>query len=267
MRKYKIGQLSKMMGVSSHLLKHYEKFDLVIPDKCDDTNYRYYDISQCARIIESKKYRNMGFGLKEIRELMNEDTNEEMKAKVREQISCLESEIANLTKQRDSAKLYMEQCEEIDGKLGEWYVEKCPALIFLKHSIGKKINEKADGEEGQEQFMEELPNVVSALYIKKDTFWGNEAEYSWGMAKKWNGATDNFPKQEPFIYIEERKAFVTYLKVEAPYMDNGRLFSAIQEKYEEFRDKIPSDVIAMRYKDVQEEEREVSYFAIYIPIN
>ena len=140
MAKYKIGQLSKMMGVSSHLLKHYEKFDLVVPEKSGDTNYRYYDISQCARIIESKKYRNMGFGLKDIRELMNEDTNEQMKEKVANQIETLEREIASLTKQRDLAKLYMRQCEEIDGKLGEWYIKECPAMVFLKHSIGKDIH-------------------------------------------------------------------------------------------------------------------------------
>lgn len=267
MSKYKIGQLSKMMGVSSHLLKHYEKFDLVVPDKCDDTNYRYYNISQCARIIESKKYRNMGFGLKDISELMNKDTNEQMKEKVANQIETLEKEIAILTKQKEFAEFYIKQCEEIDAKLGEWYIEKCPGMIFLKHSIGTTMHKDAEeGKAGQELFMEELPHVSSALYIKKEAFMGEDSSYCWGLAREWDGENDDFSSEEPFMHIKESKAFVTYLKVEVPYIEDGRLFSAIREKYQEFREENPHDVIALRYKDVQEGEKEVHYFIAYIPI-
>ena len=91
MAKYKIGQLSKTMGVSTHSIKHYEKFKLVYPCKDDATNYRYYDLSQYARIIDCKKFRNIGVPIKDISLLLNNSSNDDFNNILQHHISDLDS--------------------------------------------------------------------------------------------------------------------------------------------------------------------------------
>ena len=100
MENYKIGQLTKTMGVSPHLLKHYEKFDLIIPTKDHETNYRYYDFGQFGRLIQSKKFRNIGFSIKDTSDLVKGIDNTKLNEMLSKHIDSLQVEIENLKLQQ-----------------------------------------------------------------------------------------------------------------------------------------------------------------------
>lgn len=70
MKRYKIGEFAREMGVSQDMIKHYEKYGIIKPEIDEQTNYRYFNINQGEKIIESKKYRNLGFTIKESAELI-----------------------------------------------------------------------------------------------------------------------------------------------------------------------------------------------------
>lgn len=43
MRRYMIGEIAKITGLSAHTLRYYEKHNLIMPSYVDEeTNYRYY---------------------------------------------------------------------------------------------------------------------------------------------------------------------------------------------------------------------------------
>lgn len=101
MAQYKIGQLSKTMGVSTHSIKHYEKFKLVYPCKDDATNYRYYELSQYARLIECKKFRNIGVPIKNISLLLNNSDNDNFSNILNKHILDLSDQINTLVHQKE----------------------------------------------------------------------------------------------------------------------------------------------------------------------
>lgn len=273
MSKYKIGQLSKTMGVSTHLLKHYEKFNLVSPVKDDSTNYRYYDIGQCIKIINSKKYRNMGFSIKDTASLLNEWSTTEIDQAVDAQITSLEEQIKELEQQKQLAMQYRHDSEEIDRKIGQWFVQELKEFYFIRQTNESELVENHTLEELGENLLDYVPMIKPMVQLKAKCFTGSEMEYHWGLAIDCEKLDyikglhlDGSVEDETITKINKQRAFVTYLKVEIPYMGNGRLTEAIREQYQFFEEILDKDVYAELVKTESVENKRIEYFCIVIPL-
>ncbi len=100
-----VGMLAKFTGVSVHTIKYYEKIGLLSSTRREHSNYRSYDIRACTDIYECMKYKNLGFALKEVGNLIKEADSEA---------------IDNLLKKR---------LEEMDASLSESGIKKtCDGL-------------------------------------------------------------------------------------------------------------------------------------------
>ncbi len=269
MQKYKIGQLSKSMGVSSHLLKHYEKFDLVYPAKDDSTNYRYYDISQCARIIASKKFRNMGFSLKETANLINGCSIDEIHEMLAVQIDNLDEQLKQLESQKYFAKTYYEQAIEVEKKLDQWFIVPVDSFYYLEQTNNKELIESAEIRSTEVSLLDYVPIVKSMLRIEADSFTFGESIYHWGIGY-WKSDEHLLPISdaisEELNCMESGRTFCTYVKVAIPFMDNNELIRKINEKYQEFAKdkKLTREIICIKIKQGFEDEKEYEYFAAYI---
>ncbi|MDO5293938.1 MAG: MerR family transcriptional regulator [bacterium] len=273
MQRYKIGQLSKTMGVSTHLLKHYEKFNLVSPIKDDSTNYRYYDVGQCTRIITSKKFRNMGFSLKDTAMLVNEMETEAIDDAVDNQIKALEEQIKELEHQKYLAMQYKQDSQETNHRLGEWYVEEVEEFYFIKQTDNYELLQENTLEEMGENLLDGVPIAKSMVWIKASTFTQEDSKYHWGLAleskKLAHMKQNNFNFNQNYdnvFKVEKQRAFVTFVKVEAPYMSTGRLIQEIVKQYQMFDLMLTKDVYAEIMKLENVEDSEVHYFRVIIPL-
>jgi DNA-binding transcriptional MerR regulator len=62
---FKIGEFSKMVRVTSRMLRHYEKCGLLTPTEIDRfTGYRMYTAMQIPILYRIVQLRDMGFGVK-----------------------------------------------------------------------------------------------------------------------------------------------------------------------------------------------------------
>lgn len=102
---YKIGEFSKITNLPVKTLRFYNDKGLLIPEEVDVySNYRYYSDNniQEAKFINSLKLA--GFTLDEIRDSMNNLTDETLLAKKQElydKIFCLEEQIRQVDSLRD----------------------------------------------------------------------------------------------------------------------------------------------------------------------
>ncbi|NNF09279.1 MAG: MerR family transcriptional regulator [Acidimicrobiia bacterium] len=67
-----VGQIARLAGVSVRTLHHYDELGLVQPAGRTPAGYRLYDRGGVRRLQEVLFFRELGFGLDEIRELMEE---------------------------------------------------------------------------------------------------------------------------------------------------------------------------------------------------
>jgi DNA-binding transcriptional MerR regulator len=134
MQSYRIGEFARKVGVSPDLLKYQEEFAILDPEQ-SESNYRYYRFSQAGRVYASLFYRNLGFSLREISELLNESSRAQIMQSLSERKAGISHEIQHL----DACRSAIEELERIDRRLSEpqsFYIEDLPAYVFLPHAQG-----------------------------------------------------------------------------------------------------------------------------------
>ena len=270
MAKYKIGQLSKTMGVSTHSIKHYEKFKLIYPSKDDSTNYRYYDLAQYARIIECKKFRNIGVPIKDISNLLNNSDNDAFNDILDQHILDLTNKINTLMHQKELAESLRNKSNICDKYLNDWFIDIIPPIYLLKQSANKDIIEDSNCIINGVNLIDYIPLVESVLCIKKDSFHSNDLNYNWGLSISEENIKyfdDSLLKNSKFTKLKSRKAFITYIKLQLPYLDNGHFINTINEALKNFHFDVTSDVIAISLKKTAENDSAYEYFKIYVPID
>jgi DNA-binding transcriptional MerR regulator len=71
-RFYRIKKVSDIAGVSVRTLHHYDHIDLLKPARVDETGYRQYSGADLVRLQEILFFKELGFGLSEIKEILNQ---------------------------------------------------------------------------------------------------------------------------------------------------------------------------------------------------
>ncbi len=73
---YQIGMFSKINHVTTKTLRHYDEIGLLKPKHIDDfTGYRYYSSEQLLKLHEILSLKEMGLGLMEIKNILNDKGN------------------------------------------------------------------------------------------------------------------------------------------------------------------------------------------------
>ncbi|MGM0123745.1 hypothetical protein IGI37_001119 [Enterococcus sp. AZ194] len=97
----KIGDFSKFTKISIHMLRHYDEIDLLKPLQVDaDSGYRYYSEEQIPYANKIQLLKTMGFGLPNIKQILNDYHNEEeLKNYIESQLNRKYEEQKNLQQQ------------------------------------------------------------------------------------------------------------------------------------------------------------------------
>ena len=108
----RIGQVSRLYGISVETLRHYEKQGLLQPAKIADSGYRYYDNRQIWQLNLIRTLRQLDIGLVQIRDFIAERTLDSSEALLQLQLETIEQkqqELARLQQQLGARQSYLQQ--------------------------------------------------------------------------------------------------------------------------------------------------------------
>jgi len=96
-------EICKVVGVTRRAIQGYEKIGMVQSTGKNKYGYLLYDDVAVNKIRTIKKYRDMGFSVKEVKEYLEskEDKQQEM---IKARILCMKEEIVRLKEQIDLAE-------------------------------------------------------------------------------------------------------------------------------------------------------------------
>ncbi|NOG99779.1 MAG: heavy metal-responsive transcriptional regulator [Ignavibacteriae bacterium] len=128
MENLKVGEIAKKVGVNIETLRYYEKIKLMPKPRRIESKYRMYDILDVQRLLFIKKAKELGFTLKEIKELLelkieSSATCGDVKIIAKHKIRDIENKITDLQKIKKILQKLVSQCvtEEISK-------DECPIL-------------------------------------------------------------------------------------------------------------------------------------------
>ena len=91
-----VSEVSELAGVTVRTLHHYDEIGLLRPSGRSDAGYRLYAHEDLERLQEILVWRQLGFGLQEIRELLDDPGHDRVTA-LRRQRALVERELERLS--------------------------------------------------------------------------------------------------------------------------------------------------------------------------
>ena len=104
---YTVGKVARLAGITVRTLHHYDEIGLLSPSDRSGAGYRRYDDSDLERLQQIMYYRELGFPLEEIAEILN-DPAADPASHLRRQHELLSERVAKLQKMLNAIEFAME---------------------------------------------------------------------------------------------------------------------------------------------------------------
>lgn len=128
MRSIGIGKLAARAGVSIDTVRYYERSGLLAPETRLASGYRRYGEMQVSRLRFIRRAQELGFSLKDIRELLGLSKQRDVgrvKRAAEKKLAEVEARLAALTRVRDGLATLVATCP------GHGRAADCPILKAL----------------------------------------------------------------------------------------------------------------------------------------
>lgn len=201
---YKIKQFSKLVGVSVRMLHHYDKIGLLTPERIHrDNGYRYYGAKNFERVQQILLFKELGFGLKEIRGFLDSESFDFKAA---------------LSMQRNLLNLKKQRLEKIVK-----YIDIC------LHSSDNQLTM-------ENNMNEEMKSALDETAIENEKIkYAQEAREKWGHTDSYKQSQKKLAKyNKSDIESLKDKQQQIYLEL-AELMPKGIKDPSVQEKVHEAR--------------------------------
>lgn len=157
LQKLTIGQMAQLNHVSEQALRLYDREGLLKPQYIDAaTGYRYYHITQSARLDLIQNMKVYGMTLRQIRAFLDENDAEALQRLLREQAGRVDERIEQLTRSRAAIMRTLENYKKYEAmpRNGEIFMEFIPERFIYRYACD--INYFEQDESGYEYMLRQL---------------------------------------------------------------------------------------------------------------
>jgi len=129
-----IGAIAKLAGVPLTTVRFYERANIVRPDGRTGANYRIYSRDAVARIRFTRRAQDLGFTLREVKELLalrsgGGSSCKKVRATASAKITDIDARIRSLKRISRALARLAHECETRAGS-GD-----CPLLKYLENKV------------------------------------------------------------------------------------------------------------------------------------
>lgn len=257
--KYKIGEVSKILGVSTDTLRLYEKKNIVIPSKDIENKYRYYSIYDIYNLIGSIFYRRINISLDDISELMWNSTYEQTKEIILNKGKEIENEIKKQNIYLKKINKLKESFTLIENHLDKISIRPLNKVFILCELEPNNI--KSLLELNKENF--DLYNFSSKVYIKNN----NIENFIHYLTIEEENIKDFNLKDvlKPKEYLEYDKCIYTILKTDIDNIDINHI-KHIQNYIKINNINTHNFIFINSLLWVVENQKQLEYMEMFVPI-
>lgn len=186
MTQYRIGEITKELGVSSFTIKHYEKEGLLEPYVDKSNGYRYLDVPSIGWLLGIRRLRNLGFSLKDIQRLINSQSMSDVTEQYRAQIALNKMQIEKLLKNNCILDTIIEDYEQILNSPSNPQIRMTEAFYLLVHTSEQEIVNELIKKYGEEFYQQWRDCSVPTILIKREDFMrdGEIPHYYWTLCSQ-----------------------------------------------------------------------------------
>lgn len=183
---FKIGEFSKLCGLSADTLYHYEKQKILMPMTVDKfTGYRYYDASQLVAVSKILALKDAGFALEEVAKVLNDDVSvSKLIQMLEDKAKLLETNLSNEYNrlERLHTNIFLIKNGGI-AQMNEISIKKVEPILVA--SV-RKCFDKKDFDESLEKMWPEVNEYIDKKAVKRTIPCLMLYHSGWWDLRQWN---------------------------------------------------------------------------------
>lgn len=163
LQKLSIGQMAELNHISEQTLRLYDKEGLLVP-RCVDpvTGYRYYHITQSAKLDLIQNMKVYGMTLRQIRSFLDSNDPAALRALLAEQADSIEERIRQLRRSQSAITRTLDNYRRYEAmpRNGEIFLEYIPERRIFRYSCD--VNYFDQDESGYEYMLRQMKTNLVA---------------------------------------------------------------------------------------------------------
>ncbi len=267
--RYKIGDVARILGVSTDILRYYERKGVVTPEKDENNDYRYYDSWHINFLTDCLWFKNYGFSIEQTAEMLHIPNTAELSGLFENKEEELRAHIRRCEMLLRRSAEHRRDLETIDRLLYKCEIAQSPEFIRFINRIGDNFLTDSVTHEAAKQWLSVLPFNRRYFEMASDSLLpGLEDEYRWGYSLSMDYAEAlDFRQRPPMIHFPSRRSIHTVFKNAdgkggfSPHLLQYTLDYARREGI-----AVYGPIHGVLLASVQEEQGLTGYFEAWIPI-
>lgn len=267
--KYKIGDVARILGISTDLLRYYEKKGVVAPEKNENNDYRYYDSWDINFLTDCLWFKNFGFSIEQIADIVRIPGVEELSGMLESKEDELRESIARSQLLLRRSAEHRRDLEKIGALLYRCELGDSPELIRFINRIGDEYLRSPVQQEAARRWLKVMPfNQRYFEMLKESPLPGSEEDYCWGYSLSAEYAEElGFEPVPPMLRLPSRRCIHTVFKNSG---GRGSFSPSLLQYALDYADSMGLTVSAQIHgvllASVMEEDRLTGYFEAWLPV-
>ncbi len=205
--RYKIGDVSRILGISTDLLRYYEKKGVVTPQKDKSNDYRYYDTWDINFLIDCLWYKRFGFGIPQVAYLVTDCYHGDLLSLLDEKSDQLEADIRKQEQLLRRLREHRDAVERVKALLGSCELTDSPELVCYLNRFNNSYDNTPELQRLSRQWQEYMPFTQRYFEIPQDGILGDGDDFAWGFSMTSAYAEElNIPVKPPVRKLTSRRS-------------------------------------------------------------
>jgi len=157
--KYKIGDVARILGISTDLLRYYEKKGVVTPTKDKNNDYRYYDAWDINFLMDCLWFKNFGFSIEQIADMVRINSVSEISSLFEYKETELRATIRRCELLLKRSEQHRSELERLPRLLNRCEVADSPELVRYINRVGDEYQKGNGLERLARQWLSLMPFI------------------------------------------------------------------------------------------------------------
>ncbi len=264
---YKIGDVSKILGISPDIMRYYEKKGIVKPHKDENNDYRYYEVWDINFLIECLWFKQFGFGMKDIAKIISKSSYDELQDTLTHKEQELQESITHQQMLLDCLQTHNDHLEDCQKCLSKFDIQSSPYVIRYINRYNFLYDDSPEIQELGRQWLDYFPFINRCFSVKLDVLMSHGSDFEWGFSMPVEYASKlNVDIRPPIEHVPSCRCLHTVVRQPGKYGFSTKLLDPMLDYARENSLDICGDARGRLLCSVREDDVMTGYFEAWIPI-
>lgn len=179
---YKIGDVARILGISTDLLRYYEKKGVVTPTKDKQNDYRYYDAWDINFLIDCLWFKNFGFSIPQVAYMVSDCCYMDLIPLLEEKRDELMTSIHQQELLLHRLSQHCEQVLRVKNSMGKCEITQSPEIICYLNRYDTAYDNSPEMQKLSKQWLQYMPFLQRYFEMPLDPEGGYPHHYAWGFS-------------------------------------------------------------------------------------